>query len=169
MTKQTNATIDTKLHEDGAVSHKITFPDGSTDLVVIAAASPLRQQFVAHGSRAKIQAAVNSATEKASAQEKVAALSKAFDEGRWTMNEGSDKPKGSSLVRALAAIKGCPVDEAEVYVKGLSRAEQAKLRANPVVAARIIALEADDRSEASGDLLSGFLAPDDPEDVQAAA
>lgn len=168
MTKQTNATIETKLHDDGAVSHKITFPDGSSDLIVIAAASPLRQQFVAHGSRAKIQAAVNSATEKASAQEKVAALSKAFDEGRWTMNEGSDKPKGSSLVRALAALKGCPVGEAEVYVKGLSRAEQAKLRANPVVAARIIALESEDRSEASGDLLAGFLEPEEG-DVQAAA
>lgn len=169
MTKQTNATIDTKLHDDGAVSHKITFPDGSTDLVVIAANSALRQQFVAHGSRAKIQAAVNSASEKVSAAEKVAALSKAFDEGRWTMNEGSDKPKGSALVRALAAIKGCDTAEAEAYVKALSRAEQAKLRANPVVAARIIALEAEDRSEASGDLLAGFLEPDSAADEAAAA
>ncbi len=155
MTKQ--ATIDTHLHADGAVSHKITFGDGSTDLVLIPSTSPLAQQFLAHGSRAKIQAAVNSANEKFTAAERVAALSKAFEEGRWTMNEVSDRPKGTALVRALAALKGCPVADAEAYVKALSRAEQAKLRAVPAVAAKIIALEAEDRSEAGGDLLDGFL------------
>lgn len=168
MTKQTNATIETKLHQDGAVSHKIIFPDGSSDLIVISANDELRQQFVAHGSRAKIQAAVNSATEKVSAAEKVAALAEAFAKGHWTMNEGAAKPKGSSLVRALAALKGSPIEEAEAYVKGLSRAEQAKLRANPLVAAKIITLESEDRSEASGDLLAGFLEEAEG-DAQAAA
>jgi hypothetical protein len=169
MTKHTNATIDTKLHEDGAVSHKITFADGSTDLVVIAANSPLLQQFVAHGSRAKLQAAINSASDKqgCSAPEKVASLGAAFDLGRWTLNEGTAKPKGSALTRALAALKGCPVDEAEAYVKGLSKAAQAKLRGNPAVAAKILELEADARTEATGDLLDGFLS--DGVDVQEAA
>lgn len=159
MTKQRNADIETRLHDDGAVSHHITFPDGSKDMVLIGANHKLQQQFIAHGSRAKLQAAINSATDEIPAAQKVAALSEAFDAGRWTMNEGTAKPKGSSLVRALAALKGCPVEEAEAYAKGLSKAEQAKLRGTPVVAAKILEIEAAERTASAGDLLSGFLAP----------
>jgi len=171
MTKATNATIETRLHEDGAVSHHITFPDGTKDMVLIGANHKLAQQFVAHGSRAKLQAAINSASEKegCSAPEKVAALGTAFDAGRWTLNEGTAKPKVSALTRALAALGNKPVEEAEAYVKSLSKAAQAKLRANPAVAAKILELEAEERTEATGDLLENFLSDGAEEAEQAAA
>ena len=155
--KQANAAINTTLHPDGAVSHKVTYADGSSDLVLIKADHALAQRFLAHGSRVKLQAAINSAKSREEIPGKVSELDKAFGEGRWTMQEGSSKPKGTATARALAAIKGCDLSEAEAFLKGLSKAEQAKLRAVPAVAAKIIELEAEDRNAGGGDLLGGFL------------
>lgn len=167
MAKQGHATIETKLHEDGAVSHKINFANGESDVVVIKPGHELAQQFIAHGSRAKIQAAINSGDSADGAVKKVAALGKAFDEGRWTMIEGSGKPKGTVLARALAALKGCEIEEAEAFVKGLTKAQQAKVRGTPAVMAKIAELNA---AEAAPDesLLGGFLGTDEQETSDAA-
>jgi len=150
------ATIDTKFHDDGAVSHKVVFAGGESRTILIKANHALAQHFIAHGSKAKIQAAINSVDDESKAIAKLDELDKGFDAGRWSL-QGEGKPKAGILAQALAALKGSDLDTADAYVKTLSRAEQAKLRANPTVAAKIIEIEAKSRAEESGDLLGSFL------------
>ena len=157
MTKNVNAEIETRLHPDGAVSHHITHANGTKQVVLVKTGHALAQQFIAHGSKAKIQAAINSATDKVPATDKVDLLDHAWDEGRWTMQEGSGKAKGTLLGRALAQLKGIELDAAEAYVKTLTKAQQAAMRADPRVAPIIADLRAADHKDEGNDALDAFL------------
>jgi hypothetical protein len=158
MARTERATVESTLHPDGAVSHKVEFANGEKRLVFTKAENPLAQRSRAHGEKAKILAAINSAKDVAGAVTKVDSLDKAWQEGRWSLApEGTGKPRVGALVQALAALKGASLDDAAAYVGKLSRADQAKLRATPVVAAKILEIEAEERTEGAGDLLSDFL------------
>jgi hypothetical protein len=157
-TRQKRADIHTVVHGDGALSATITHSDGAKQVVVIPNGHALMQHFAAHGLQQKVSAAINSGKDPADSAAKVDALESAFRDGRWTIR-GDAEPKGGLLARALASLKGCPLDEAEAFVKGLSRAEQAELRNKPAVAAAILEVKRADADEGEDDseLLSGFL------------
>ena len=152
MAREAKVAVTTKVHDDGAVSAHVEHADGTKQVIIIGRDNALRDQFLAHGLKAKVQAAA------AAGPAQVDKLEEAFAAGRWTLVEGAGKPKGTALVRALAQLRGDDdIKAAEAFVKGLSRAEQAKLRANPAVAARILEIEAEDKKDSGADALADFL------------
>lgn len=157
-TKQSKLSITSSIEENGDVFHDLTFADGSKGVVHIKHDSPLLGKFVEHGSKSKLLAAANSAKDVEDARAKVAAITAAFKEGKWSLVNESTEPKVGILAQALAALKGCSLEEAQAFVATQDRAAQAKLRAAPQVAAKIVELNATNKvEEAVGDALSGFL------------
>lgn len=158
-TKQAKVTVVSSLEENGDIFHELTFLDGTKRTVQIKHNSPLLHKFVEHGSKAKLLAAANSAKDAGDAVTKVDAIAAAFKEGKWSLINENAEPKVGILAQALAALKGCSLDEAQAFVATKTRAEQAKLRAAPVVASKIVELNAaaatDEDEDAS---LTDFLA-----------
>jgi hypothetical protein len=141
-TKQAKVSVETVHHEDGGFTHNLKFTNGQSRTVSFAPDHELMQQFAAHGSKAKLLAAANAADDGDKATEKVDALIDAFDEGKWSLL-GEGGHKYTPLVRALAELKRIEPEAAEVIVKGLSKSEQAKLRATSRIATIIARLKAD--------------------------
>jgi len=151
------ATIETRHHEDGAVSHHIELENGDKHMILIQAGHPLTREFIAHGSKTRIQSVLASSKDAAEAGEKLAKLEKSFDEGKWSMIDRSGEGKFTPLTRALAKVSGKPLADASAYIKSLSRADQAKLRAHPDIMTAIAQIEAEERAEVGEGVLGGFL------------
>lgn len=160
MPKQVRVTIVSSIEENGDVFHELTFADGHKDVVHIPHTSPLRNRFVEAGSKAKLLAAANAGKDAADSAAKVKAIADAFKAGKWSLvPEGDGQPKVGILAQALAALKPCSLDEAQSYVATLTKAQQAKLRASPRVAAQIVSINA--AKEPTDDGLDDFLSPAD--------
>jgi hypothetical protein len=166
--RQEKATIRTTLHDDGATSHRVEFANGDSQLFLFPPGHALEQQFKAAGEKAKLQAAINSVDTTEKAIEKCAKLQEAFDNGKWSL-QGEGSP-GTGLARAIAEIKGIDLSEAEEIVSGLSKKQQADLRATERVAA-LLAKYKKQAGESDGDaLLDGILGSDEGgRDAQEAA
>lgn len=132
--KESKVQVATKLHEDGAVSHKMLFEDGSERLVVIGATHPLRNRFVADGSKKGLLARINSAKDTTDAIRKVDELEKKWDKGEWALQAEEKQVKVPDIVRAVAQFKNISIEDAAVAVSKLNKAQQAKVRAIPEVA-----------------------------------
>jgi len=157
-TKQSKVAIESTIEENGDIFHALTFSNGAKSVVHIKHDSPLIGKFVEHGSKSKLLAAANSAKDVEDATLKVAAIATAFKEGKWSLVNESTEPKVGILAQALAALKGCSLEEAQAFVATQDRAAQAKLRAAPLVAAKIVELNKGVAVEEEvSDALSGFL------------
>lgn len=155
-TRQAKVEVATKLHEDGGFTHTLTFTNGQSREVAFAPDHDLYQQFAAHGAKAKLLASANSADEADEAVKKVDKLVDGFDEGKWSLL-GEGKSKYSPLTRALAEVKGVSEEEAEATVKGLSKSQQAKLRATTRIASVIARIKAEEGAAEGDKLLDGLL------------
>ena len=154
MAKQSKATVETKLNNDGSFEHTITFGNGQTIKYGVGKSHYLTQQFAAAGSKARILQTVNASKDSDDATKKVEALLEAFDDGRWTVLPESDpKEKFSPLVRAFAELKGVDLEEAQAVISKLSKAEQAKLRATARIATIIARLKGEGEGDATLDAL----------------
>lgn len=139
MTKVAKVDVKSSVEENGDVFHELTFSNGAKRTVHIKADHALVAKFIEHGSKAKLLAAANSAKDVEDAVAKVDAIHAAFKAGKWSLiNEGDGQPKVGILAQALAALKPCSLEEAQAHVETLDRATQAKLRASPRVAAKIV-------------------------------
>ena len=157
MPKQSRVTIVSSIEENGDVFHECTFSDGSRHVVKIGHDNPLRNRFVESGSKAKLLAAANAGKDAADSAAKVKAIADALKSGKWSLvPEGDGQPKVGILAQALAALKPCSLDEAQSYVATLTKAQQAKLRASPRVAAKIVEINAA-KENADDDGLDDFL------------
>lgn len=161
--RQAKVEVSTELHEGGGFTHTLKFTNGQTRVVAFAPEHGLYQQFAAHGAKAKLLASANSADEADKAVEKVDNLVDGFDEGKWSLlGEGK---KYSPLVRALAEVKGVSEDDAEAVVKGLSKSQQAKLRATERIATIISRIKAEDGADDGDKLLDGLLGDEEGDDA----
>jgi len=158
-TKQPKVSIASSIEENGDVFHELTFANGIKRTVQIKHDHALLRRFVENGSKAKLLAAANSAKDTDEAIKKVDAIHAAFKEGKWSLVNENAEPKVGILAQALAALKGCSLEEAQAFVAAKSRAEQAKLRSTPVVASKIVELNvaAAEGDDADADL-EAFLA-----------
>lgn len=155
MSRQEKVRIETRHHEDGAVSHHMTFANGQKEVVLVKSNHVLAQRFIALGSRNKLMAVVNSSDDSDKAVEKVRKISTAWDEGKWGL-QGEGEEKGAGLARALAELGGISLDEAKGKVAALSRAQQAKLRGTERIAALLAKYRSEDGDEADA-LLDGLI------------
>jgi hypothetical protein len=154
-TKQAKVVVETIHHDDGGFTHELRFTNGQVRKVAFSPYHELIQQFAAHGAKAKLLAAANSADDADTAVQKVDALVDAFDEGKWSQ-KGEGGSKFTPLVRALAELKGIEPEAADIIVKGLSKSAQAKLRATERIAT-IIARIKGEEGKAEGDEVLDLL------------
>lgn len=161
MTKQREQRAEISVAEtESNVGLNVTLKSGAGATIVIQKSSPLFGRFAAYGIKSRLLAAVNSAKDDEDALRKLADLDAAWDEGRWSVQpEGASTPKAGILVRAMASIGGRSIEDAQVYVTKLTKAQQASLRKVPAVAAKILELEAADRKDSGAEnLLADFVA-----------
>lgn len=160
MTKQREARAEISVAEtESNIGLNVTLKSGAGATVVVNKSSPLFSRFAAYGIKSRLLAAVNSAKDDADAVRKISELDAAWDEGRWSAQpEAPATPKAGILVRAMAAIGQRSIEDAQVYVTALTKAQQATLRKVPTVAAKILELEAADRNAGEADgLLDDFV------------
>lgn len=158
--KESKVTVASKLHEDGAISHKMTFANGQTRLILIRPDHTLAQRFLADGVKKGLLSRINSAKDSDDAVRKIDELEAKWDKGEWALQAEEKEIKVPDLVRAVAAYKRISVEDAKAAVDKLTKAQQAKVRAIPEVATLLATYKADKGSE--GDtLLAGAFAKDE--------
>ena len=119
---------------------------------------PLYEHFAVHGVGKKVRDTLATVKEPEKRHQAVQDLFAGFAEGKWNPHRTGD---GSSqvgiLARAMSALYGRPVEEAQAFVAKLSKKQQADLRKHKDVAAKIIELQsAEGDGKEAEDLLGQF-------------
>lgn len=156
--KESKVQVTSKLHEDGAISHKMTFANGQTRLILIRPDHTLAQRFLADGVKKGLLSRINSAKDSDDAVRKVDELEAKWDAGEWALQAEEKEVRVPDLVKAVAAYKNISIEDAKAAVDKLTKAQQAKVRAIPEIATLLATYKADKGSEGDS-LLGDALSP----------
>lgn len=148
-----------KNEDNGQVTVTAKFPDGHTEAFSFDNQHALYEHFAVHGVGKKIRDTVATIKEPADQKAAVQKLFTAFNEGKWNaIRSGDGSPQVGVLARALSALYGKSLEDAQEFVKKLNKKQQSDMRHLPAVAAKITELNAEKTSEDAKNLLADFAA-----------
>jgi hypothetical protein len=159
-----------KDEETGALSVTVAFPDGHNEVFHFTHEHAMLEHFAVHGIGSKVRQTIATIKEPAKQKEAVRDLFTAFNKGQWNAYraEGSAESGAGILARALSALYGKSIEEAEKFVSALSKKQQADMRRVKEVAMKINELNEGKVSEEAKSMLAGFAAAtEEPETADA--
>lgn len=134
--------------DNGTVSVRLDFVNGQTRTFTIP--DSLFSKFAAHGAEQKLGDATAGLQDIDDAVLAVDELMEQLAKGDWTQaREGNGMAGTSVLARALAELKGLPIEKVKEFLKTKSQAEKTALRANAALKPIIERIEAEKAAKGS--------------------
>lgn len=127
-------------NEDGSTLITIGFANGEKREFTLSSEHPLYDNFAAHGFAKKVRDQIGSLKDAGESVAAVDKLLEAFKAGNWNAERnasGEPLPTVGILAQALSRMYGTSHEKSQSYVSGLSKKQQADLRATAPVAAAI--------------------------------
>lgn len=158
--KQPKVNLEAGKTDAGNLRVSVAFPSGHAEHFEFNHEHPLYEHFAVHGVGKKVRDTIATIKEPEKQHEAVKSLFGAFAEGKWNAHRaesGSGTGGAGVLARALSALYGKSIEEAQKFVANLNKKQQSDMRRLPDVAAKIAELSAE-KSKDSGaaDLLASF-------------
>jgi len=127
---------------DGKLSVRLDFRNGETRVFTLP--DSLMAKFATHGAEQKLGDEIAGLDDVEDCLMAVDELIERLEKGEWgTAREGNGLAGTSVLARALAEVKGIPMEKVKEFLKGRTQAEKVALRNNPAIKPVVERIEAE--------------------------